>query len=173
MRNKTLDLTLTALFAVIICVCSWLSIPSVIPFTMQTFAVFITLLVIGGKRGTTAILLYILLGIAGLPVFHSFTGGIGILTGPSGGFIYGFLLMGLCYALVTKKAGEKLYVKVSALLTGMILCYAVGCMHFALVSEVSAKTAFFTAVLPFILPDLLKLFVSILLSSRIKKISKV
>ena len=140
---------------------------------MQTFAVFITLLVIGGKRGTTAILLYILLGIAGLPVFHSFTGGIGILTGPSGGFIYGFLLMGLCYALVTKKAGEKLYVKVSALLTGMILCYAVGCMHFALVSEVSAKTAFFTAVLPFILPDLLKLFVSILLSSRIKKISKV
>lgn len=173
MKNKTFDLTLTALFAVIICVCSWLSIPSAVPFTLQTFAVFLTLLVLGGKRGTTAIFLYILLGAVGLPVFHSFTGGIGILIGPSGGYITGFLLLSLTYWLITKKAGEKLGIKALALLTGLILCYIAGCAQFALVSDVSVKTAVLTCVLPFILPDILKLFLSVFLSIRLVRVSKV
>ncbi|MBR4051204.1 MAG: biotin transporter BioY [Clostridia bacterium] len=173
MKNKTLDLTLTALFAVIICVCSWLSIPSAIPFTLQTFAVFLALLVLGGKRGTTAIFLYILLGAVGLPVFHSFTGGLGILIGPSGGYITGFLLLSLTYWLITKKAGEKLWIKALALLAGLLLCYIIGCAQFALVSDVSVKSAVLTCVLPFILPDLLKLILSTLLSVKISKISKV
>lgn len=173
MKHKTLDLTLTALFSVIICVCSWVSIPSAVPFTLQTFAVFLSLLVLGGKRGTLAILLYILLGTVGLPVFHSFTGGIGILTGPSGGFIYGFLLIGLIYWLITKKAGEILWIKALALLTGLVLCYTVGCIQFAIISEISVKSAFFTAELPFILPDTIKLILSVLFSTRLKKISKV
>ena len=173
MKNKTLDLTLTALFAVIICVCSWLSIPSAIPFTLQTFAVFLALLVLGGKRGTTAIFLYILLGAVGLPVFHSFTGGLGILIGPSGGYITGFLLLSLTYWLITKKAGEKLWIKALALLAGLLLCYIIGCAQFALVSDVSVKSAVLTCVLPFILPDLLKLILSTLLSVKISTISKV
>lgn len=173
MKNKTFDLTLTALFAVIICVCSWLSIPSAVPFTLQTFAVFLTLLVLGGKRGTIAIILYILLGAVGLPVFHSFTGGIGILIGPSGGYITGFLLLSLTYWLITKKAGEKLWIKALALLTGLILCYIAGCAQFALVSYVSVKTAVLTCVLPFVLPDILKLFLSVFLSIRLVRVSKV
>ncbi len=173
MKNKTFDLTLTALFAVIICVCSWLSIPSAVPFTLQTFAVFLTLLVLGGKRGTIAIILYILLGAVGLPVFHSFTGGIGILIGPSGGYITGFLLLSLTYWLITKKAGEKLWIKALALLTGLILSYIAGCAQFALVSDVSVKTAVLTCVLPFILPDILKLFLSVILSIRLSRVSKV
>lgn len=175
MKNKTLDLTLTALFAVIICVCSWLSIPSAVPFTLQTFAVFLALLVLGGRRGTTAILLYILIGAVGLPVFHSFTGGIGILIGPSGGYITGFFLLSLTYWLITKKAGEKLWIKALALLIGLILCYIAGCAQYALVSKVSVsvKSAVLTCVLPFILPDIIKLIFSIFLSNKISKISKV
>ena len=173
MKSKTLDLTLTALFSVILCLCSWLSIPSAVPFTLQTFAVFLTLLVLGGKRGTTAILLYILLGAVGLPVFHSFTGGPGILLSPSGGYITGFLLTALTYWLITKKAGEKLWVKALALLTGLLLCYLTGCIQFALVSEVSVKAAFSACVLPFILPDTVKLILSLLLSNKLGKISKV
>lgn len=172
MKNKTLDLTLTALFSVIICVCSWISIPSAIPFTLQTFAVFLTILLLGGKKGTTAVLLYILLGALGLPVFHSFTGGIGILLGPSGGYITGFLLLSLLYWLITKKAGEKLWIKALALLSGLLICYTVGCLQFTIVSGTSVKSAILTCVVPFILPDILKLFLSIVLSIKIKKISK-
>ena len=173
MKSKTLDLTLTALFSVIICVCSWISIPSAIPFTLQTFAVFLTMLLLGGKRGTTAVLLYILLGAVGLPVFHSFTGGIGILIGPSGGYITGFLLLSLTYWLITIKAGEKLWIKALALLSGLLLCYAVGCVQFTIVSGAAVKSAVLTCVVPFILPDILKLFLSIVLSIKINKFSKV
>lgn len=173
MKSKTLDLTLTALFAVIISLCSWASIPATVPFTLQTFAVSLTLLILGGKKGTTAILLYILLGAVGLPVFHSFSGGIGVLFGPSGGYVSGFILMGLIYWIITNKAGEKLSIKVLALLLGLVLCYTTGCLQFAFVSDISVKSAVIISVVPFVLPDLIKITLSILLSTRLNKIKQI
>lgn len=87
----TTDITLTALYSALIAVCSWISVPAAVPFTMQTFAVFVTVGVLGGKRGTYSVLLYLLLGAAGLPVFAGFTGGVGHLFGATGGYIIGFL----------------------------------------------------------------------------------
>ena len=66
-----------ALMAVLISVCSWLSVPAAIPFTMQTYAVFTALLLLGGRRGSIAVAVYIALGAVGLPVFSGFAGGIG------------------------------------------------------------------------------------------------
>ena len=109
----------------------------------------------------------------GLPVFHSFTGGPGILLGPGGGYITGFLLLSLTYWLITKKAGENIRTKVFALLTGILLCYLTGCIQFALVSKVSVKSAVLTCVVPFILPDAVKLILSLLLSNKLAKINKV
>ena len=74
---STKDMTLIAMFAVLMAVCSWISIPTQVPFTLQTFAVFCTLGVLGGKRGFFAVLVYVLLGAVGVPVFAGFTGGIG------------------------------------------------------------------------------------------------
>ena len=73
-RNKTLDMVYIALFAVLIAVCSWISIPTTVPFTLQTFGVFVTVGVLGGKRGSLAVLIYLLLGAIGVPVFAGFTG---------------------------------------------------------------------------------------------------
>ena len=89
----TKDMALTAMFAVLIAVCSWISIPLAVPITLQTFGVFCALAVLGGKRGFFAVLVYILLGAAGLPVFAGFKSGIGTLFGSTGGYIVGFLLM--------------------------------------------------------------------------------
>ena len=86
------DMAYIALMAVVIALCSWISVPAAVPFTMQTFAVFCALLLLGGRRGTFAVALYILLGAFGLPVFSGFRGGIGALLGPTGGYIVGFLL---------------------------------------------------------------------------------
>lgn len=160
-------MTLTALFAVITVLCSWLSIPWAIPFTLQTFAVFSALLFLGGKRGITAIAVYILLGCVGLPVFHSFSGGIGTMLGPTGGFITGFLLLGITYLLITKTAGNSLKIKTVALLSGLLLCYFTGCLQFAVVSHASFKAAFTSCVLPFILPDLVKLALSLILYKKL------
>ena len=80
-----------AVFAVLIAICSWISIPTTVPFTLQTFAVFLAVGVLGGKRGSLSVLIYILLGAVGIPVFAGFSGGFGILLGQTGGYIVGFL----------------------------------------------------------------------------------
>jgi biotin transport system substrate-specific component len=93
-------MTAVALGAVLIIICSWLTVPFAVPFTMQTFAVYCALLLLGGRRGLLAVLLYILLGAFGLPVFSGFRGGIGALLGPTGGYILGFLLCALLFRLL-------------------------------------------------------------------------
>ena len=101
------DLVLIALFAALMAICSWISIPTTVPFTLQTFAVFVAAGLLGGKRGTIAVLVYILLGAVGLPVFAGFTGGVGILLGSTGGYIIGFLGSALVMWGMEKLWGSK------------------------------------------------------------------
>uniref|UniRef100_UPI004057CACA biotin transporter BioY n=1 Tax=Agathobacter sp. TaxID=2021311 RepID=UPI004057CACA len=93
--NKARNIVFIALFAVMIAVCSWISIPTAIPFTMQTFAVFLTLNFLGGKKGTVSVCIYLLLGLIGLPVYANFTSGIGMLMGTTGGYMIGWIFSGL------------------------------------------------------------------------------
>lgn len=94
-NNKTYDLVYISMFTVLIAICSWISIPAAVPFTLQTLGVFLAVGILGGKRGTMAVLVYILLGAIGIPVFAGFSGGIGVLTGTTGGYIVGFLASAL------------------------------------------------------------------------------
>ena len=170
--SKALDLVYIAVSAAIIAVCSWISIPTVIPFTMQTFAVFFILSFFGGKRGTAAIVVYLILGTIGIPVFSNFTGGIGILLGPTGGYILGFVLIGLIYWLTTQFLGRKLWVELISLLVGIAVLYTFGTVWYIKVyasrtGSVGLFTALTLCVFPFILPDLLKLGLALLLARRI------
>ena len=108
-KNKTRDLVFIALFAVMIAVCSWISIPTAIPFTMQTFAVYLTLNFLGGKKGTVSVCIYLLLGLIGLPVYANFTSGIGRLMGTTGGYMIGWIFSGLVMWLLEKLLGRKLW----------------------------------------------------------------
>lgn len=163
-----------ALMAVALSVCSWISIPAAVPFTMQTFAVFCTLGLLGGRRGSMAVLIYMLLGAVGLPVFSGFRGGIGTLLGPTGGYILGFLLMALLYWLFDRKNNLKLRGMTLLLLLGLIVCYAFGTVWFIEVYSKSSGPIGLTAALamcvfPFILPDLIKLALAMLLVRTLKK----
>ena len=97
---KTRDITLISVFAALITVCAWISIPAPIAFSLQTFGVFCTLYMLGGKRGFFAVLVYESLGIVGLPVFSGFRGGLGVLLGPGGGFLMGLSLQRLSCGLL-------------------------------------------------------------------------
>ena len=90
-----MDLAYTALFTVLLAVCAWITVPLTVPFTLQTFGVFAALGTLGGRRGTYAVAAYLLLGLAGLPVFSGFRGGPGVLLGTTGGYILGFLASAL------------------------------------------------------------------------------
>ena len=176
MRFRTKDLCYTALTAVLIAVCSWLSVPTAVPFTMQTFAVFCALELLGGARGTAAVAIYLLLGAVGVPVFAGFTGGLGILFGATGGYLLGFLLTGLCYWLLARPDGA-LWRRVAALLLGLLLCYGFGTFWFMQVysranGPLGLMTALGWCVFPFLLPDALKLVLALTLSARVRPLLK-
>lgn len=108
-HTKVLSLTYVALMAALMAVCAWITIPvGPVPFTMQTFAVFAALGLLGGKRGTLAVVVYLLLGLVGLPVFAGFSSGAAALLGPTGGFLVGFLASALVYWGVTAKWSKSL-----------------------------------------------------------------
>ena len=176
MKFRTKDLCYTALTAVLIAVCSWLSVPTAVPFTMQTFAVFFALELLGGARGTAAVAIYLLLGAVGVPVFAGFTGGLGILFGATGDYLLGFLLTGLCYWLLARPDGV-LWRRVAALLLGLLLCYGFGTFWFMQVysranGPLGLMTALGWCVFPFLLPDALKLVLALTLSARVRPLLK-
>ena len=176
-NSKVLDLVYIAIGAALIAICSWISIPTAVPFTLQTFAVFFVLLALGGERGTLATLVYVLLGAVGVPVFAGFSGGIGVLLGNTGGYIIGFLFTGLIYILFTKFFKKSIVMKVVALVIGLAVCYAFGTAWFMHVyvqnsGEVGLLTVLGWCVFPFIIPDLLKLALAVVISKRIETVIK-
>ncbi len=167
------DLTFIALMTALMAVCAWITVPMTVPFTMQTFGVFMALLVLGGAKGTIAIALYILLGLAGVPVFSGFGGGIGVLAGPTGGYIVGFLFTGILYWVFPRFCKSRKG-KAGVLFAGLCLCYLFGTVWFSIVMQGrETPVGFFQAigicVAPYVLPDLLKLLLALQLSERLKK----
>lgn len=175
-RNKgfrTRDLAYIAVCAVLIAICSWISIPSAVPFTLQTFAVFCALGLVGGRRGTIAIVVYLLLGALGVPVFAGFSGGIGILFGVTGGYLLGFILMGLVYWLGERLGKGSRGIQVASMALGLILCYAFGTAYFMFLyakqtGPIALGTALSWCVIPFIVPDLVKMALAVFLSKKLR-----
>ena len=176
-NSKVLDMVYIAISAALIAICSWISIPTAVPFTLQTFAVFFVLLLLGGERGTIATLVYVLLGAVGVPVFAGFSGGIGILLGSTGGYIIGFLFVGLIYILFEKFFKKNIVMKIVALVLGLAVCYAFGTawfMHVYIKSsgEVGLLTVLGWCVFPFIIPDLIKMSLAVVVAKRIEPVIK-
>ena len=173
--TKTLDIVYIGIFAALIAMCSWISIPSAVPFTLQTLGVFTAVGVLGGKRGTLAVLTYILLGAVGIPVFAGFSGGIGIILGTTGGYIVGFLFSALLMWGFERFFGRSRLVLAVSMITGLVACYAVGTAWFMAVYAVSSGavglgTVLGWCVIPFIIPDLIKIAIALLLTGRLRKV---
>lgn len=174
---STIDIAYIALGTALIAICSWISIPTAVPFTLQTFAIFAILSLLGGKRGSLSILVYILLGAVGVPVFAGFSGGLGVVLGSTGGYIIGFLLTGLIYWVITSLTKKSFVIEVVSLIIGLAACYALGTIWFMVVyargnGPISAMTALGWCVFPFIIPDLIKLALGLVLARRVRPVIK-
>lgn len=172
--NKTRDIVYMSVFTAMISICSWISIPASIPFTLQTMGVFTTVGLLGGKRGTLTILTYILLGAIGVPVFAGLTGGISVLLGTTGGYIIGFLLSALLMWGIETIMGRNQIVLAFSMVAGLIVCYVFGTAWFMLIytqhsGVIGLSTVLGLCVIPFIIPDLIKIGVALFLTNRLKK----
>lgn len=168
---KAKNIALCGMFSALLALCAWLSLPmGDTSVSLQTFGVFLSLFVLGGKRGSIAIFVYLLLGVAGLPVFSGFRGGLGALLSPTGGYLAGFLACGLTYWLLTAHLPKR---QLQAMLTGLAVCYLLGSLWYYIVytqrgSAVALGLVLVKCVLPFLLPDGLKLFLAWQLHKKLK-----
>ena len=147
------------------CLCAWISIPlGDTVFTLQTFALFLTLLLLGGKLTFWVCAAYLLLGAAGLPVFSGFRGGASALLGPTGGFLWGFLAAALCYWALQRLG------RLPAMIAAQLVCYGCGCLWFGVYAGgPGIGSAVLVCVIPYLLPDAVKLALAYSVSHRLRR----
>ncbi|MBP5444830.1 MAG: biotin transporter BioY [Acholeplasmatales bacterium] len=160
---KVKDLVYIAIFTSIICVMSLISIPTTVPFTLQTMAIFLCMFMLKPVDSLISVLIYITIGIIGIPVFSNFKSGIGVIAGPTGGYILGFILMTLVPFIIKNK--------IASAIIGLIICYTFGSIWFLFFNQsniTSIWKVLTICVLPFIIPDGVKLALAYILSLRLK-----
>lgn len=167
--SKIKNLTYVGIFAALICVCSWTAIPLTVSVTLQTFAVCLAAGLLGFKRGTAAVAVYILLGCVGLPVFTGFKGGISVVAGPTGGYIAGFLITAAVVGFALERTQKKLWQCVLFMSAGVIACYIFGTLWFSFAYRTPVSSALAVCVYPFLAFDAVKIFLASVLVGRLKR----
>ena len=174
-KFRVKDITYIAVFTALLAVCSWIAIPTPtrIDFTLQTMGVFLAVGILGGRRGTLAILAYLLLGLVGAPVFSGFSGGPGALLTPSGGYLIGFFFTGLAMWAMEKLLGEKPWMLALSMALGMLVYDVFGTAWFMVVDPMGGEsvglwTALTWCVFPYVGFDVIKLVLALLLSLRLR-----
>ena len=174
-KITTADMAVIALSTALIAVCSWISVPTVVPFTLQTFAVFAVAGLFGMKRATLSMVVYILLGAIGVPVLAGMQGGFDKIIGSTGGYIIGFLLIAMIVGFASDTFGRKAVPLSVSMLVGLAVCYIFGTAWFMFVySRTSGPIALGAAlawcVLPYLIPDAVKIVLAAFLTGRLTPI---
>ena len=165
---KTKDIVLTGVMASVICVISLLQLPlsTGVPVTLQVFAVALSGYILGRVRGSVAVLIYIAVGLVGVPVFSGYMGGFSAFFGPTGGFIAGFFPIALLSGLGRDK---KAVFAILLGFLGLMLCHVLGAFHYRMITDCSLGTAFLAVSLPYIIKDMALIAGAYFLSLPIKK----
>lgn len=179
--SKTTYLVLCGLFAALTAVCSYITIPlpfTTIPMNLGTLGVFLAGGLLGRKYGVISIAVYILMGAAGIPVFAGFQGGFGILAGPTGGYVWGYLIAAFVIGFALEsfpkrtaspaKRGKTLALCMGAMAAGTLICYLTGTIWFMHLMEMDLWSAFLVCVLPFIPADIIKILTASWLVERLR-----
>ena len=183
-KNKTYNIVLIAVSSALIAICSWISITiGPVPFTLQTMAIFAVLMTIGDARGSIAVVIYLLLGLVGVPVFAGFKGGPASFLGPTGGFLVGFAVASLVWILLEKLLRDKMsssmvkrivYGVINAVICEVVM-YTIGVIWFIVVygqqtGPIGLGAVLSMCVVPFIVPDIVKIAVAVVIGERAGKL---
>ncbi len=170
------DISYVALSVALIAVCSWISVPALtptmVPFTMQTFAVCLVAALLGARLGLWSVLCYLLLGAVGVPVLAEFSGGFAAILGVTGGYLLGFVFTALAVGLAVDQFGRSLPVLISSMALGILLCYTFGTLWFVSVytrtsGAIGLAAALAWCVVPYLIPDAVKIILASLITRRL------
>ena len=167
----TFQMALIAVMAAITCILGPLSIPipiSPVPISLTNLAIYLTVCLLGWKFGTISYLIYLLIGIAGLPVFSGFSSGFAKLLGPTGGYLIGFIPMAIIAGIVIDKFTNR-GIQILGMIVGTAICYAFGTAWFCFQSGYTVGAALAVCVIPFIPADLCKMVIAMIIGPMVRK----
>lgn len=171
-QGNTKALALIGVMAAVTCILGPLSIPlpfSPVPISLTNLAVYFSIYVLGMKKGSISYVIYMLIGLVGIPVFSSFTGGPGKLLGPTGGYLIGFLFMAVICGFFIDKWPDKRYMGFLGMVIGTLVCYLFGTVWLAYQAELSFSAALTAGVIPFIPGDIIKMLIAMFIGPEIVK----
>lgn len=173
MKSRTKQLTLYSLFAALTAILSQISIPlpfTPVPINLATLSVLLSGAILGKKGGAISQIVYAILGAVGLPVYANFLSGIGILIGPTGGYIIGYIIAAFVVGIIVEKSEKNLKSYLLSMCLGIIACYILGTAWFMYITNNNLISALTLCVLPFIPGDIIKIIFGAFIANRLKKI---
>lgn len=168
----TRQMALIGLMAALTCIIGPFAIPlpfSPVPISFTNLSIFFTVYVLGAKLGTVSYLTYLLLGLAGLPVFSGFSGGLGKVAGPTGGYLLGFIFMSIICGFFIEKFAGKIKFHVLGMVLGMIVAYAFGTLWLAGQLGISFIAGLGVGVFPYLPGDIVKILLAVLIGPRLRR----
>lgn len=169
-KINTRQLTLIGVMTAIICILGPLSLPiGIVPISLTNLAIYFAVYVLGQKKATLSYIVYLFIGLVGLPVFSGFSGGFSKLFGPTGGYLIGFIFMAFISGIFIDKFSNKIYMCFLGMILGTIVTYAFGTAWLAYQLNLPFNAALSVGVLPFIPGDIVKMVIASLIGPQIKK----
>ena len=168
-KPKVYQMVSIGVMTAILCILGPLSIPiGVVPIAFTNLAIYVTLYTLGMKKGTLSLIIYLLIGFAGMPVFSGFAGGPSKLLGPTGGYLIGFIFMALIAGFFIDKFIDKWYLCIVGMILGTAVYYFFGTVWLAYQANITASAALAAGVIPFIAGDLAKIIVTAFVGPKIR-----
>ena len=166
--EKTKEIVCAGMFTAVLAILSQLSIPmpTGVPITLQTFAVALTGVVLSWKLGLASTIIYIFLGTVGVPVFSEFSGGLHVLVGYTGGFIWGFLIL-VCLSGIGILMKNKVF-GILLGIAGLVFCHLIGVLQFMLVANMSFAESFLLASAPYLIKDVISVILAFIVGAQIR-----
>ncbi len=168
-KGRTKNMVLCALFAALMAVLSQIVVPiGAIPFNLGVLGAFLAGMLLNVFWASASIIVYMLLALVGMPVLAGMQGGPGALFGPTGGFVIGYLAIAFLTSLAINKS-NKIHMHIFSMAIGLIICYFLGTVYFMFLTQNNLITSLTYCVIPFIIPDIIKLVCAYVLGKNLRK----
>lgn len=165
------EMVLIALMAAVICITAPLSIPiGPVPISLANLVICFCVIILGKKSATLSVIIYILLGLIGLPVFSNFRGGFSVLAGPTGGYIIGYIFLAYISGIFVEKFQDSSIMYFIGMILGTAALYAFGTSWFCTVSGMPLDKALKICVIPFLMLDSIKIIIAVIFAPKLKKL---
>lgn len=163
------DITTCALFAALMCIFGPMSVPiGPVPISLTNLVIYVAVYLLGTREATISYVIYLLLGAVGLPVFSAYSGGMGKLLGPTGGYLIGFIFMAIISGIAMKLSRVNVFITAAGMIVGTLVAYAFGTAWFVYVAKYTWGAALKVCVYPFIPFDLAKIVIASIIGKAVR-----